>query len=57
MDRIDDLLDNNSSDTSLNPAVRNALGFARKVINKYYSKTDMSNVYRIAMSTLNSFSL
>ena len=48
MDRIDALL----SDTTvepLSPSVKHALTFARKSINKYYSKTDLSNVYRIAM--------
>ena len=30
-------------------SVKHALTFARKSINKYYSKTDLSNVYRIAM--------
>ena len=48
MDRIDSLL----SDVPvqpLSPSVKHALTFARKSINKYYSKTDLSNVYRIAM--------
>ena len=48
MDRIDALL----SDTTvepLSPSVKHALTFARKSINKYYSKTDLSNVYRITM--------
>ena len=30
-------------------AVKHALVFARKLLDKYYSKTDLSNVYRIAM--------
>ena len=33
----------------LSPSVKCALKFAHATINKYYSKTDMSNVYRIAM--------
>jgi hypothetical protein len=48
MDCIDALL----SDSNKNPltlSVKYALSFAYKSINKYYSKTDMSNVYRIAM--------
>ena len=31
------------------PAVKHALKFAGRVMNKYYSKTDLSNVYWIAM--------
>ena len=48
MDRIDALL----SDAPVEPlsqSVKHALKFARKSINKYYSKTDLSNVYCIAM--------
>jgi hypothetical protein len=50
MDRIDALL-KNTNDNPLTPSVKHALHFARQSINKYYSKTDMSNVYRIAMGT------
>ena len=59
MDRIDDLLAGTTSvptiiggetvNQPLAPAVKYALTFARASINKYYSKTDMSNVYRIAL--------
>ena len=48
MDRINALL----SDVPAEPlcqSVKHALTFARKSINKYYSKTDLSNVYHIAM--------
>ena len=48
MDRIDALL-SNAPVEPLSPSVKHALVFARKSINKYYSKTDLSNVYRIAM--------
>jgi hypothetical protein len=48
MDRIDVLL-KSSSPQPLSPSVKQALKFARAIINKYYSKTDLSNVYRIAM--------
>lgn len=51
MDRIDSLL-NNAATEPLSPAVKQALSFARKSINKYYSKTDLSNIYRIAMGML-----
>jgi hypothetical protein len=33
----------------LQPAIRTALGLAKKTLNRYYSLTDSSNVYRIAM--------
>lgn len=48
MDRLDAML-NNSSMEPLSPSVKHALSFARKIVDKYYSKTDLSNVYRIAM--------
>ena len=54
MDRIDDML-SSSAKTPLHPAVKHALTFARKLMDKYYSKTDLSNVYRITMGTLCSF--
>jgi hypothetical protein len=50
MDRIDALL-SDAPVKPLSPSVKHALRFARKSINKYYSKTDLSNVYRIAMGT------
>jgi hypothetical protein len=54
MDRIDAML-SSSAKMPLNPAVKHALTFARKLMDKYYSKTDLSNVYRIAMGMLWSF--
>jgi hypothetical protein len=48
MDRIDAML-SSSSTKPLSPSVKHALSFARKIMDKYYSKTDLSNVYRIAM--------
>ena len=48
MDRIDALLSDVPAEP-LSQSVKHALTFARKSINKYYSKTDLSNVYRIAM--------
>lgn len=48
MDRIDKML-SSATTTQLDPAVKHALTFARKIMDKYYSKTDVSNVYRIAM--------
>ncbi len=54
MDRIDAML-NSSATTPLAPGVRHALTFARKLMDKYYSKTDLSNVYRIAMGMYSIF--
>ena len=48
MDRIDKML-SVSAATSLIPPVKHALTFARKLMDKYYSKTDLSNVYCISM--------
>jgi hypothetical protein len=48
MDRIDALL-SRAPVEPLSPSVKHALQFARTSINKYYSKTDLSIVYRIAM--------
>jgi len=48
MDRIDSLL-NGATTEPLSPSVKHALTFAHNSINKYYSKTDLSNVYCIAM--------
>jgi hypothetical protein len=48
IDRIDTMLSESSTEP-LTPAVKHGLSFARRVLNKYYSKTDDSNIYRIAM--------
>ncbi|KAJ7232511.1 hypothetical protein C8J57DRAFT_993600, partial [Mycena rebaudengoi] len=50
MDRIDQMLTTSRQDAALNPAVAAALINAKRVMNKYYSKTDLSYVYRIAMT-------
>lgn len=55
MDRIDAVL-RDAGTTALTPSVRHALIFARKLLDKYYSKTDLSNVYRIAMGMSSIFS-
>ena len=49
MDRIDALLKDTAAEP-LVPSVKHALTFAHQILDKYYSKTDLSNVYRIAMS-------
>jgi len=51
MDRINTMLSSSSTEP-LSPSVKHALSFARKIMDKYYSKTDLSNVYRIAMGML-----
>lgn len=50
MDWIDKML-SSSTMTPLTPAIKHALTFACKIMDKYYSKTDLSNVYHIAMGT------
>jgi hypothetical protein len=50
MDRNDVVL-SNSATMPLTPAIKHALSFAHRLMDKYYSKTDFSNVYRIAMGT------
>jgi hypothetical protein len=48
IDQIDAMLSESSTEP-LAPAVKYGLTFARHVLNKYYSKTDDSNIYRIAV--------
>jgi hAT family C-terminal dimerisation region len=48
MDQIDNMLQDSMSEP-LMLAVKHVLKFARQIMNKYYSRTDLSNVYRIAM--------
>ena len=55
MDQINSVL-RDAGTTALAPSVKHALMFACKLLNKYYLKTDLSNVYRVAMGRL-SFSL
>ncbi|KAJ6467612.1 hypothetical protein DFH09DRAFT_1009157, partial [Mycena vulgaris] len=55
MDKIEYMLQDELLGTSkqgrrsLNPAVKEALRDAQKVMNKYYAKSDMSYAYRIGM--------
>jgi hypothetical protein len=48
MDWINTML-SSSATTPLAPAIKHALTFARQLMDKYYSKTDLLNMYRIAM--------
>lgn len=50
MDHIDQQLRTFSRDRKYLPSVRAAVSLARKTLNRYYSLTDSSEVYRIAMS-------
>ncbi|KAG6806923.1 hypothetical protein H0H92_009552 [Tricholoma furcatifolium] len=44
MDRINNMLADNSADRILSSAVCHALAFGRQRLDKYYSKTDASNI-------------
>ncbi|KAJ7310652.1 hypothetical protein DFH08DRAFT_629128, partial [Mycena albidolilacea] len=60
MDKIDDLItvtvvtssvqSAGTSKRALHSSIKSALKLAKATMNKYYSRTDESNVYRIAMS-------
>lgn len=50
MDHIDETLTTQSRNRKFEASIRAALGIAKKTLNKYYDKTDNSEVYRIAMS-------
>ncbi|TFK59864.1 hypothetical protein BDN72DRAFT_744234, partial [Pluteus cervinus] len=49
IDTIDETFTNSIRDDDLNPAIRSALILAKRTLNKYYSLTDQSAAYRIAM--------
>jgi hypothetical protein len=51
MDRIDEVLATNALDTQFSLSIQAALTMGKKTLNRYYSKTDLSEVYRIAMGT------
>jgi hypothetical protein len=48
MDHIDTTLSDTGA-MALSLSVKYALIFACKLLNKYYSKSDLSNIYQIAM--------
>jgi hypothetical protein len=56
MDLIDERLATLSLDRRQSAAIRASIGLAKKTLNRYYTKTDDSEVYRIAMSTFSWFS-
>jgi hypothetical protein len=50
MDHIDTFFTNAIAPSGKkSPAIRAALGIAKKTLNRYYSLTDASETYRIAM--------
>ncbi|KIM50504.1 hypothetical protein SCLCIDRAFT_145313, partial [Scleroderma citrinum Foug A] len=50
MDYIDEAFTNGILKKEvLDPAIRTAIGLGKKTLNRYYSKTDTSDLYRIAM--------
>ncbi|KAF9541913.1 hypothetical protein CPC08DRAFT_650423 [Agrocybe pediades] len=49
MDHINDSFTSKANDPNYSPAIRAALGLAKKTLNRYYSRTDDSEAYRIAM--------
>src|ERR1700722_19934437 len=49
MDHIDRVLATNAIESRSGLAVQAALSIGKKTSNHYYSKTDLSNIYRIAM--------
>jgi hypothetical protein len=49
MDHIDTHLATATQTTSYSTSIRTALAIGKKTLNRYYDKTDYSEVYRIAM--------
>ena len=49
MDHINKVLTSQSLDSDYHPVIHAALGLSKKVLNRYYSATDHSEVYHIAM--------
>ena len=55
MDRMHDELTTAADDQTVMPALRAALRIGKKLLNKYYSLTDHSDVYRISVGKSLSF--
>ena len=49
MYHIDEVLTNQSRDRKFEASIRMTVSIAKRTLNKYYDKTDDSEVYRIAM--------
>ena len=52
MDHIDEYLATASQNLDYSQAIRAALALGKRTLNRYYDKTDHSEVYRIAMGAL-----
>lgn len=50
MDHIDEYLATAGRNVKISKAIRAALTLGKQTLNRYYNKTDHSDVYRIAMS-------
>jgi len=50
MDHVDSTLATAMQDPTYSSAICAALAIGKRTLNKYYNKTDQSEVYRIAMS-------
>jgi hypothetical protein len=51
MDHIDRHLATAVTSNTYDPSIKAAVGIGKKLLNKYYSYTDHSEMYRIAMSS------
>lgn len=49
MDHIDEVLTTGATTQKFSPAVKAALSMGKLTLNRYYSKTDDSDIYRVAM--------
>ena len=49
MGYMNDQLTAHASNLKLSPAIHASIGLAKKTLNKYYSLSDLSEVYHIAM--------
>jgi hypothetical protein len=50
MDRIDEVLATNALADQFSISIKAVLSMGKRTLNRYYSKTDLSDVYRVAMS-------
>jgi hypothetical protein len=56
MDHIDEHLASAViNNDKYSPAIRSAIAMGKRTLNKYYNRTDHSELYRIAMGTLSFF--
>jgi hypothetical protein len=51
MDHIDEHLASAAINQKYDPAIRAAVAIGKKTLNRYYDRTDHSELYRIAMGT------